>query len=116
MKKIPCLPVVSMSWLVNRFSVDISNASLFWVRHNEDDDSWYLSADPQVLNGNRKVVPTFTLDDILDLFPNYKISTCTGGVTIMIEMVDKKLIKVLGRNPLDAAYQMLCKLLREKLI
>lgn len=116
MKKALCLPVVSISWLINRFGIDTSNASLFWVKHNEEDDSWYLSADPAVLNGKREVIPTFTLDDILELFPNYKMSTCTGGVSLMVETLDKKLVKTLGKNPLDAAYQMLCKLLREKLI
>lgn len=112
-----CLSVFQMEYLINKFNVDTSICSFNWVLLDKEDDVWCLYTSPiKIKSYNVKVVPTFTLEDILLLFPNYRISTCTGGVAVLVETKDKELIKVISKTPLDAAYQMLCRLLRGKLI
>lgn len=100
---------------------DTKNANLYWVRrvsgYDIDDDStseWFLVKDFIGVDiPNHKVIPTFTLHDIIDLLPK-EIELDYGMLELCLFMYDNKWYFEYGNreasdnNILQAAYKMLC--------
>ena len=127
---------------LQKLGIDVSNTNVYWVRRchgcdirDEHKGEWFLSLQKDfVIAGftSYEVIPTFTLQDILEMMPQY-----VGNAFMYIDMSEKKkriyyeeenaygcsmtdieyntICEFEGRL-LDSAYRMLCWLAENNLL
>lgn len=117
---------------LKELGLDTSSASMYWHKITRTDtgvieDDWYLDIHPSVnlpsfISVGRKTetIPTFTLQDILDLLPSeieensehnlLSITNFNDDWYIRYQLSDEfePLISFESKSLLDAAYKMLC--------
>lgn len=114
---------------LQELGVDMSDASMYWVKRlhnpNIEDESkkeWFLSLQKEFMTFGRiayKVLPTFTLQDILDKLPKCIITDDyefelniyyhESGVSVFYDNGDiEQLVFFSESTILESAYQMLC--------
>lgn len=115
-----CLSIEQMQHL-NELGVDIRTASLCWVCLNSEPYlSFYNKDYPQE---DTKVIPAFTLQDILDLLPKDICKEgCTWAASLYIDYENNRIAygntdrygfeiyheRIIEETLIDAAYEMLC--------
>ena len=100
---------------LEKLGIDISNASMFWVKTPEQDTfKWKVG----VLDTNIKTffkycvvscsfTPAFTLQDILSHFEKYRMTRLSDGVTLEIKINDTWVHSEFGKTELVVGFNML---------
>lgn len=125
MKSRQVLDINQMKHL-QELGLDTSDANIYWVRKSHgthiDDNSkgkWFLSLQKEFVTcgfTSYEVLPTFTLQDILDKLPCF-IEThvltlqklANSGTCLYMEPYSRSILNLIeSKEPIDAVYEMLC--------
>lgn len=113
---------------LQELGIDTTKASMFWVKEINK-DNYYLVAQDGTLTPNTTCIPTFTMQDILQLLPKYmNINNKTYFLTLMYDVnngivisyctehINDILHPECSSNQLTACYRMLTWLKKMKLM
>lgn len=71
---------------LQELGIDTTKASMFWVKE-KNKDNYYLAVQDGTLTPNTTCIPTFTMQDILQLLPKYmNLNNKTYFLTLMYDV------------------------------
>ena len=97
---------------LQELGIDTTKASMFWVKE-KNKDNYYLAVQDGTLTPNTTCIPTFTMQDILQLLPKYmNINNKTYFLTLVYDVNNGVVISYIlhleySSNQLTACRRML---------
>lgn len=124
MVKHNCLNSDQMHYLVSTFNIDTTNTSML-LKADFSPTGEFLGYTETIRNTvieKEYDIPSFSFDDIVQFFPKFQLSTCTGGYEILFIPNTQNYLpgaafpKTVGKTLMEVAYKMLVLALRKHYI